>query len=115
MSPEKWQEIKSNITKQFSVEDEGREDLLVQTGEGTMKIGEAEFLIFESPLGRIKLQYGQKPKLDEKKYFYSHRAGDAARVEYKFSADETVNTFKTFRWDELNDDWKEMDASRINL
>ena len=115
MTPDKWEEIKENIKRQFTVEDEGHEDLLVQTGEGTVRAGEAEFLVFESPLGKLKLQFGKKPKVEDKKYFYSHRAGDAARVEYKFSEDETVNTFKVYKWNDLDDDWKEIDASKFNL
>lgn len=115
MTAEKWEQIKENIRKQFAVEDEGREDLLVATGEGMVKQGEAEYLVFESPLGRVKLQFGKKAKLEDKKYHFSHRAGQAARVEYKFSDHETVHTFKAFRWDDLGDDWKEIDAEKLNF
>jgi|SRR3989344_2881352 len=115
MSPDKWQEVKENIGKQFKIEEEGVEDLLVQTGEGMVRTGEAEFLVFESPLGRLKLQFGKKPKVEDKKYFYSHRAGIAARVEYKFSEEETVNTFKVYKWNDLDDDWKEIDPGQFNL
>ena len=113
MTPDKWQEIKENIAKQFTIEDEGKEDLLVETGEGEVKQGEADFIVFESPLGKLKLQFGQKPKVEEKKYHYSHRAGTGARVEYKFSDKELVNTFKAFKWNDADDDWKEMDGSAI--
>lgn len=111
MSPEKWEQIKEQVNSQFSVEDQGTEDLVVQTGDGPVKQGMAEFLIFEGPMGRMKLEFGTKPRLAEKQYFYSHQQGKAARVEYKFSEDEVVHTFKVFKWDEREDEWKEIDPS----
>ncbi|MBI4049987.1 MAG: hypothetical protein HY398_00900 [Candidatus Doudnabacteria bacterium] len=111
MTQEKWDEIKANIAKSFVVEEQGTEDLIVETGEGEVKQGEAEFVVFKSPLGRTKLQFQKKPRLKEKQYHYSHRAGDSARVEYKFSEDELVYTLKAYKWDEVEDEWKEMESS----
>ncbi len=110
MTPERWEQIKTTVKKSFAVEDEGTEDLLVDTAEGQVKQGAAEFLVFKSPLGRTKLQFQQKPKLEEKKFHYSHRQGNAARVEYKFSESEFVYTFKAYRWDEVSEEWKEIEA-----
>lgn len=115
MTQEKWEEIKSNIAKSFAIEEQGREDLLVQTGDGEIKQGEAEFVIFESPLGRTKLQLQKKPRLEEKQYHFSHRQGDSARVEYKFSETDTVLTFKAYKWDDAADEWREMDAGNFNV
>ena len=111
MSPDRWETIKQTAKKQFKLEEEGNEELLVETGEGVVKQGEAEFVVFESPLGRIKLQLQRKPKVEEKKFFYSHRQGDAARVEYKFSEDEVVYTFKAYKWNDTEDEWREIDSS----
>lgn len=114
MSPERWEQIKANIKKNFSVESKGVEDLLVNTAEGEVKQGEAEFVIFQSPLGRTKLQFQKKPRLEEKKYHYSHRQGDSARVEYKFSEHDLVYTFKAYKWDDMGEEWKEIDPSGIS-
>jgi hypothetical protein len=114
MSPDKWETIKSQVNKQFSVEEQGKEDLLVDTADGQVKQGEAEYIIFEGgPLGRMKLQFQKKPKLEDKTFHYSKRAGDSARVEYKFSESETVYTLKAYKWDDARDDWKEIDASNF--
>ena len=110
MTPQRWQQIKQTVRKQYPSMDEGREDLLVNTSEGQVKQGEAEFVIFESPLGQIKLQLQKKPKVEDKKFHYSHRQGDSARVEYKHSETEFVYTFKAYRLDDM-DEWKEIDAS----
>ena len=61
-------------------------------------------------MGRLKLQLQKKPKLEDKKYHFSHRAGTAARVEYKFSESETVLALKAYKWDDMSDEWREMDA-----
>ena len=114
MSPEKWEEIKMMATKQFEVEDEGVEDLLVETADGPVKQGTAEFVIFKSPMGRTKLQFQTKAKLEGKEYHFSHRAGTSARVEYKFSEDEVVHTFKVYKYDDLDDEWSEIDGSQFD-
>ncbi|OGZ15731.1 MAG: hypothetical protein A3G11_01525 [Candidatus Lloydbacteria bacterium RIFCSPLOWO2_12_FULL_51_9] len=109
MTPERWETIKESVKKQFTVIEQGNEDLIVETADGQIKQGTAEFVVFESPLGRTKLQFQKKPKMEEKKYFYSKREGDAARVEYKFSEKETVFTFKAYKWDDIEDEWREID------
>lgn len=114
MSPEKWETIKQTVKKQFSIQEEGIEDLLVDTAEGQVKQGQAEFIVFESPLGRTKLQFQKKPKLEEKKYFYSHRQGDAARVEYKYSGTDLVYTFKAYRWSDTEEQWCEIDSGSFD-
>lgn len=111
MTPERWQQIKHTVRKQFPNAEEGIEDLVVDTAEGQVKQGEAEFVVFEGgPLGRMKLQFQKKPRLEEKKFHYSHRAGTAARVEYKFSESELVYALKAYKWDETDDKWREIDA-----
>lgn len=114
MSPDRWETIKETVKKQFTLEEEGNEDLFVETAEGAVKQGEAEFVVFQSPLGRVKLQFQKKPKLAGKEYHYSHQQGQSARVEYKFSSDELVYTFKAYKWNDLEDEWREMDPETIS-
>lgn len=113
MSPDRWQQIKQTVKKQFPAFEQGTEDLIVDTAEGQVKQGEAEFVVFDSPAlgGRTKLQFQKKPRLEEKKYHYSHRGGDAARVEYKFSESELIYVLKAYKWDDIEEEWKEIDAS----
>lgn len=116
MTFERWQQIRDMVKKQFGIAEQGREDLVVDTAEGPVKQGEAEFVIFMSPAlgGRIKLQFQKKPKVEEKKYHYSHRQGQAARVEYKFSDTEMVYALKAYKWNDDADEWTEMDAEKIS-
>lgn len=111
MTEDRWQQIKNLVKQKYSLEDAGTEDLLVDTADGPVKQGTAEYVIFMSPIGRLKLAFQTKPRLLDKQYHYSHRAGTAARVEYKFSEDEVVHTFKAYKYDEAEDEWKEIDPS----
>ncbi len=126
MTPDRWQQIKQTVKKQFSLEEQGVEDLLVNTAEGQVKQGKAEFVIFSArgarlPVGqgsafggeKLKLQFQKKPRLEEKKYHFSHRQGDSAQVEYKFSETEMVYNLKAYKWDETQEEWKEINASNF--
>jgi hypothetical protein len=111
METDKWEGLKEETKRKFKVLEEGTEDLLIQTSEGLIKQGVAEFMVFESPLGKIKLVRENRPVVLDKKFIYSHRAGQAARTEYKFSDSEFSHKLKVYKWDDDEDDWKEIDAA----
>jgi hypothetical protein len=113
MDTDRWDEIKENIKNKFEILDEGTEDLIVTTGEGEIKNGNAEFLIAQTPIGKVKLVFESRPVVTDKKFIYSHRAGQAARTEYEFSDTETTHKVRAYKWDDDNDDWKEIDAAKF--
>lgn len=113
MTPDRWEQIKNTVKKQFPEALIGSEELFSESAEGKIAQGTAEYLVFESPIGKTKLQLQKKPKLESKKYHYSHRQGDAARVEYKFSETDLVYFLKAYLWDEMSDDWREIDANKF--
>ena len=115
MNIDRWEEIRNSVKKNFGLLEEGREDLFVDTAEGRQKNGDAEFVVFKSPLGRTKLELLKKPRLEEEKYHFSHRQGDAARVEYKHSDTEFVYALKAYKWDDIDEEWKEIDADKFHL
>jgi len=49
----------------------------------------------------------------EKKFHYTHRQGASSRVEYKFSDTEKSYRLRVFRWDDLDDDWKEIETKNV--
>ncbi len=113
MQDDKWEALKEELKRKFKVEDEHFEDLLVETGDGPVKQGKTEVLIFDSPIGKIKLTRESKPVVTDKKFIYSHRAGQAARTEYEFSDTEFTHKIVAYKWDDYNDEWKEMDAAQF--
>ena len=110
MIDEKWDALKEELKRKFQVEDEHFEDLIVQTADGPIVSGKIEVIIFPTPLGKIKLTRESKPVVVDKREIYSHQQGKSARTEYTFSDTEFSHKIKAYKWDDYNDDWKEMDA-----
>ncbi|OGE74367.1 MAG: hypothetical protein A3I07_03635 [Candidatus Doudnabacteria bacterium RIFCSPLOWO2_02_FULL_42_9] len=113
MDLDRWEQVKENIKNNFQVLEEGSEDLTVGTADGDIKSGTAQFLVAETPMGKIKLAFESRPVVTDKKFIYSHRAGQAARTEYQFSDTEMTYKIKAYK---LNDDeeWEEIDAANFN-
>ena len=110
MIDEKWEALKEELKRKFEVEDEHFEDLIMQTEDGPVVQGKVEIIVFESPLGKIKLTRESKPVVLDKKEIYSHQQGKSARTEYTFSDTEFSHKIKAYKWDDYLDDWKEIDA-----
>ncbi len=110
MDNDKWEALKEELKRKFKVTDEYFEDLIMETGDGPVVQGKTEVLIFESPIGKVKLTRESKPVVTDKKFIYSHRGGQAGRTEYQFSDSEFSHKIKAYKWDDYNDDWKEIDA-----
>ena len=110
MQDDKWEALKEELKRKFKVEDEHFEDLVAQSADGPVVSGRVEVLIFDSPLGRTKLTRESKPVVLDKKMIYSHQQGKAARTEYTFSDTEFSHKIRAYKWDDYNDEWKEMDA-----
>ena len=85
----------------------------METGDGPVVTGKVEVLIFFTPIGKVKLTRESKPVVLDKKEFYSHQQGKAARIEYKFSDTEFSHKIKAYKWDDDNDNWKEIDAGNF--
>lgn len=109
MTKEKWREIIGNIKDNFKVEDEGKEHY--EEGGGI----DVEYIIFNGPLGRMKLEFISKPVVLDKKTKYSRRIGSETAVEYVYSPDEKSRRLKASKWDEGSDVWVEMEAKKFDL
>ncbi len=107
MLPEKWQEIVGNIKDNFAVEENGKEHLEAEGG------ADVEYIVFNGPLGRIRLEFVSKPVILDKKTKYSNRIGSETVVDYIYSADEKSHKLKAYKWDEALNDWLEMEANKF--
>jgi hypothetical protein len=114
MDIDQFEQLRENIRRKFEVEEEGTEDLMGETADGLVKQGTAEFLVVTTPLGRIKLSLEKRPVVLDKKFIYSHRAGQAARTEYEFSDTEFSYRLKAYKWDDIEEKWDEIDASNFS-
>lgn len=100
MNDEKWEDAMIKIKENFQLEEELTED------HPEIERGIIETVIFDSPMGRIKLVRTTTPKVLDKKTFYSSRAGSDMAVKYEYSDTESVNTLDIFKWNGLQDDWQ---------
>lgn len=109
MLPEKWQEIVGNIKDNFKVEESGSEHLEDEGG------ADVEYIVFNGPLGRMRLEFVSKPVILDKKTKYSNRIGSETVIDYIYSQDEKTHKLKAYKWDEALNDWLEMEAKKFEF
>lgn len=109
MLPEKWQQTVGNIKDNFKVEEDGK--LRVEEEGGA----DIEYIIFNGPLGRMKLEFISRPVVLDRKTKYSNRLGATTVVEYVYSLDEKTHKLKAYKWDEALNDWLEMEAKKFDI
>ena len=104
MNENRWEEIKNLVKNKFELEKEER----VKEEEKDI-----ERLIFQGPLGRMKLEWVNKPRvIDIKTSGSSKRGGGTAKnIEKIYSKDETVSYLKAFT--DKDDQWVEIEAGDI--
>lgn len=106
MNQDKWEQIIGMVKDQFEVEDEGEESV------EDIPDSILNFIMFQGPVGRMRLEYIIKPVIIDKKTIGSRRIGSDTKVEYIYSEDEMSHTFKAYKWDEGDQKWVEMEAEK---
>lgn len=109
MRPDRWENIKGQIKDSFSVEEHGTEHIEDEGGT------DIEFMIFNGPLGLMRLEFITKPLVLDKISKFSHRVGSETKVEYVYSKDEKTYKFQAFKWDEDQEDWVLIDDKKFTL
>lgn len=107
MRPEKWQEIVGNIKDNFKVEESGQEHLENEGG------ADIEYIVFNGPLGRLRLEFTSRPVILDKKTKYSRRLGARTVISYVYSSAEKSHKLKAYKWDEVLNDWLELEAKKF--
>lgn len=108
MTQEKWQQILGNVLDNFEVEEHEKEHIDEMGGI------DMEYVIFASPLGRVKLEYEEKPVILDKKTLYSNRGGSDTSVEYVYSDTEKSQKMNAYKWNSELDDWEGIDAASFS-
>ena len=114
MIEEKWQQLVEAAKQHFNNVSLTREDLIMDTQDGPIKQGTQDILIFENPAGRFKLIRENKPVVLEKKELFSHRAGQSAQTQYKFSQSEFSHKLRVYKEVDF-DDWEEITLDKLGL
>ncbi len=100
MTKNKWLDLVDMIKEKFEIIAEDKESL----GENTP--GEKHLLEFEGPLGKIRLEFVEKPKLLEVKTLYSARAGSNIKVNKIYDDKEKVSYLNAYKWNEIKQNWE---------
>lgn len=103
MQDDKWLDTVSLLKDKFPVLEEGKEDLAEEEGKGFR-----EFVIFNGPLGKMKIERTTKAVVLGKKTIGSKRMGSQATVEYVYSDTEKSSKFRAYKWDEGASNWIEI-------
>jgi hypothetical protein len=114
MTDERWQQIVEMVQKNFPDASLSHEDLVMDSPEGPKVQGTKDVLEFENPGGRFRLERENKPAVLEKVEHYSHRMGDTARTEYKFSDTEMSHKLRVFKEDHYGE-WEEVSLDKLGL
>jgi hypothetical protein len=109
MTQEKWLAIKGKIMDAMEVLDRGEEHYAEEGGV------DVDFIEFQSPLGKTRLEFIVKPIVLDKKTVYSHRGGSDTGVEYVYSPTEKSSRLAVYKWDDDDGEWLEISADNFTL
>lgn len=102
MTDDRWAEVVGHIKDTFSVTEEKREDLDDSPGF-------REWIVFDGPLGTMKLERVTRPLVLGKKTIGSRRIGSTTHVEYDYSSTEKTHVVKAYKWNSDEDLWEKME------
>ncbi len=115
MNDEKWEDLIFNIDQKFGIENQKTEDLQIEDGLGKKeKKGKKEIVIFNSGIGKMKLERTTKPLILEKKVHYKKTKAQSGQVEYIFSDTEKTHKVTAYRWNDQEGDWEEIDLNKAS-
>lgn len=105
MTYDQWNDLVEKVKSKFGEVKHGKEELPDEPGE-------REFVECVSPLGKLRLELWVRPRVLEKKTFYSHRMNSAATVQYQYDENEHTLMFRALHWNEAQGEWLEIDANK---
>jgi hypothetical protein len=107
MTKDKWTMILGNILDNFQVLEHEKEFIEEEGGI------DLEYIVFMGPLGKMRLEFIEKPIVLDKKTNYSNRIGSDTGVEYVYSDTEKSSRLEAYKWSDDADDWVEMEAGKF--
>lgn len=110
MTDDKWQDLKDSIREKFEVLEEKTEADVMTDDVGNDINGEKDSIVFNGPMGKMMVVKIKRPAiLDKKSHYHKTQAGKAL-TEYIVSDTEFTNRIEAYTWDEIAQDWNEIDT-----
>ncbi|MCK4968390.1 MAG: hypothetical protein KAS12_05010 [Candidatus Aenigmarchaeota archaeon] len=95
MNEDQWENLVFRINKRFGIEQQQTEEFIIdELPNGKNVVGQRQIVEFSGLNGAMRLIRETRPKVLEKKAFYSRRMGATAVEKYVYSEDETVSAIK---------------------
>jgi hypothetical protein len=104
MQKDKWLDTKSMVKEKFTVLEEGLEEI------EDVPRGTVDFLEFDGPQGKMRLEFISTPVVLDKKTIYSKTGATASNVQYTYSEDEFVHRLEAYKWNNNTEDWEEISS-----
>lgn len=104
MKEDKWLDTKAMVKTKFKVINEGKEAI------EDIPRASRDFIEFEGPQGKMRLEYVVRPAVIDKKTTYSKTGGRAGQIDYIYSEDEFVQKMQAFKWNDELQEWEEIKA-----
>ena len=107
MTDDKWKDTLDRIAEKFEVLERGEAPLPEYPN------GRCEFIVFSSPVGKVRLERISKPRTVGQRSVTSRRIGGTARVESVYDLHDFVHFIRAQRWDAASGGWQEMETPKL--
>ncbi len=108
MTKDKWLNLIDTVEGKFGVDKEYKEPISNDIP------GEKHIIEFISPMGKVKLEFTEKPRVLDEKTTYSNRVGSHVKVEKIYDEEDKVCYLNAFKWDEAGEEWQAIDSNLFN-
>ena len=108
MNEDQWENLIFRINKKFGIKQQQTEEFIIdELPNGKNVVGQRQIVEFSGLNGPMRLIRETKPKVLEKKAFYSRRMGTSAVEKYVYSEEETVSNI-TAEQQDAQGDWQKI-------
>ncbi len=112
MNDEKWNNLIDSLETKFG----GLEKSVINKKElsfaGKEIITTVEQIIFDSPMGKMKIERTTRPAILDKKIHYSHTSNSRGNTEYIYSETEKSHQVKLYKKMPGENDWQEIETGK---
>ncbi|OIP23202.1 hypothetical protein COX95_00410 [bacterium CG_4_10_14_0_2_um_filter_33_32] len=116
MNDEKWGDVVDLIEQKFGIIERNKEEVIIGDDFEEDKARESiDSIIFNGPLGKMKVQRITRPIVLDKKVHYTKTMGQGAKVEYTYSDDEFTHRVVAYKWGEVESSWIEIEAGGLKF
>jgi hypothetical protein len=108
MTDDKWLDLVARLEDSGKIEERG-------TDEFEDHPGKVDWFIISSPLGDVRISRTSEPRKIAEKAIYSKRGGSTSAIQKSYDENDIVHRFTIEKYDDVLDDWQEIDAQSLGL